>query len=1699
MATRKIKLEDQIGQAKEMLEAGNVDQAIAICRYIFRYYPRCLEVGRILGEAYTEKRWLDEAEQLFVFVLSADPQDVLGYVDRGFVAYERGQLEDAITYYERALELDPSIEQLRTELLRLYGERYKQQRPKLRLTKAGLANRRLRDGYYSQSIDEYLAILRDTPNRLDSQVGLLESYWRNREYVRAESLGLEMLNDNQWLVKANLILWHIYGVRRHLDKAASYLEKARTLDPLNLVAVRLFDDSVLSDNALNYLAMLSDATIPAFDPNVDMPSDELTPDLPDWINSDTYETDLELGFAKPATPGEGVSLSDLGLGNDWIAGLIADTEQQTNNQIQVEQERQQEQERVEALSQLDELRKQGVEDNGEFGGWLEELSENAPSIDLNAATPAKTESSENDLFEVEPFDLDLAKDNEHLFQFFDDLDAAAQTSALSAFNPESIGSEAAIDLPSDVQPFDFSAALQETRPDAPDEASSYHIEQLDLSAETNAYFNQVSSDVPVEQQLDYSEIPGSNFEPFQLEDFALEPSNQPAVVPSGVAASLANSEFAANQQPMALHTFHRRDEQGPVPDFVLSSEYAMASNTSDAFNQEAANVPANVTSLENDRSNKENQQMPIKRGGNDDNDLFDWEREELPDYLSAFAMDQDEAMNVGLATPNSPLADITNPPTSRRPRTGELPAVNDIPAWLNPEPARPAAGGRPNGSPVDLGGSARPSSGGNLPNWLEATEFEDKTPTGSQAEALPTNNFGMDDLQPFSFEGFGSPAPSPVAPPPATPAPKIVSEPEPTPFDSSFLGDDLQPFSLDDANGGFGLPATPPPSLGASRPAAPQPTPPAPQPPANNAFNIPGFDDLGLGDLQPFDPLGGAGPKAAAPMQPAQPPVQPPTQQTRPTSSQPAVPSPSPRPFTPPRTSAPQPANPFADDLGDLGDLQPFNFGEASDESQRMSGKSASTSRSDMAFEPNFPQMPAIGGEGFQPFSLDDVKPFGMDSFGEAATPTRQEPSNNTRPSTPARSPFQGGFRGDSSLGTPGDNFDLPDDLGLDLSPFAPDGFDNIPGIAPGPTKLNNLTTLPDEPFMPSSTRRPRDNEPMAPLEPGQEAPLRAFPWIKSRNQRAKEEQQEQGSNLFQKLAARRKQQSDHLNQGDPNLVSDSEYEHIPSFEEIEQMSEAIESTQQQPTTPPQQPAQPLSNFATENVENSSRFDRVNSALNSQLNMGLDDGNFESLLDTELPGSTSDFDFNSFAKAETSDVDSFEPDFGLEPFDLGDLGGASSLQATPQPEAAQALPTTPAPTPSNMVNDNNIFDFAEFNPQPPTKPTTPAQSNSKFDLEDAAFDNLSAFAPNNANGQTQPDFDFDFATFDKTDIEMHPTSVLPEAPATEDDFFADFKDFGDFGDVNFEKAGLQDQAAGESLPNLDLPDFDMITPIIDSQAAKQTMSQANRQPIIQEPAVQIPVEQPAQPVAPTPPETTQAATTSQQPALPPIQPVVEPNLPPVQIVPPLVDPSLQTAATQSTAPVQPKPPISSPAETFATPSQPQPIAAQQTQQVASELAQQATDQMAAQPIAAPQVTTQPAATPAPEPVAAQQATTQPTQPQFTPQPASVNGGTTSEPTQIDSYLKLVKSDPRNLLANIDLAEAYYQQGQYNQAITYYTGAIRVADKGTLDQLATRLQSILQQPGANPRFHRVLGDVYMKQGQFNVALNEYQLALGPAKR
>lgn len=94
--------------------------------------------------------------------------------------------------------------------------------------------------------------------------------------------------------------------------------------------------------------------------------------------------------------------------------------------------------------------------------------------------------------------------------------------------------------------------------------------------------------------------------------------------------------------------------------------------------------------------------------------------------------------------------------------------------------------------------------------------------------------------------------------------------------------------------------------------------------------------------------------------------------------------------------------------------------------------------------------------------------------------------------------------------------------------------------------------------------------------------------------------------------------------------------------------------------------------------------------------------------------------------------------------------------------------------------------------------------------------------------------------------------------------------------------------------------------------------------------------------------------------------------------------------------------------------------------------------------------------------------------------------------QIAILESLVAAEPGNHFARLTLAVAY-SDGQSDRALNEYRRLIKDSEE-LLPEVIERLKEMIADGGAPARTHRVLGDAYMKQGQFDLAMAEFQRAL-----
>jgi tetratricopeptide (TPR) repeat protein len=126
----------------------------------------------------------------------------------------------------------------------------------------------------------------------------------------------------------------------------------------------------------------------------------------------------------------------------------------------------------------------------------------------------------------------------------------------------------------------------------------------------------------------------------------------------------------------------------------------------------------------------------------------------------------------------------------------------------------------------------------------------------------------------------------------------------------------------------------------------------------------------------------------------------------------------------------------------------------------------------------------------------------------------------------------------------------------------------------------------------------------------------------------------------------------------------------------------------------------------------------------------------------------------------------------------------------------------------------------------------------------------------------------------------------------------------------------------------------------------------------------------------------------------------------------------------------------------------------------------------------------------PAPAIAQSAVTAPSTSGIRGTPPISNSLAAAIPA-LDGYLRRLEGDPQNHVLRLSLARVSGQLGQHDVAVQQYRNLIK---QGVLlDQVADDLRDLIEDNDDMQilqRLHRVLGDVYSKQGRINEAIEEY---------
>ncbi len=105
--------------ANELRKAGDLSQAIALCREHLPKQPGHMSGYIVFGQALYESGELDEARSVFEQALALDPENLIALHHLGHIARQLGDTAAARRWYERALETDPRNDDIAHQLASL--------------------------------------------------------------------------------------------------------------------------------------------------------------------------------------------------------------------------------------------------------------------------------------------------------------------------------------------------------------------------------------------------------------------------------------------------------------------------------------------------------------------------------------------------------------------------------------------------------------------------------------------------------------------------------------------------------------------------------------------------------------------------------------------------------------------------------------------------------------------------------------------------------------------------------------------------------------------------------------------------------------------------------------------------------------------------------------------------------------------------------------------------------------------------------------------------------------------------------------------------------------------------------------------------------------------------------------------------------------------------------------------------------------------------------------------------------------------------------------------------------------------------------------------------------------------------------------------------------------------------------------------
>jgi 2-O-methyltransferase len=207
-----MNVNESIQSAVEYYQAGNLQQAVNICKKIVNSQPNNINAVNMLGVICYQQKDYDSAIHYMINLINLKPNNAQAYYILGHSMQEKGQIDEAITYYQQSLKLNSN-----------FAEAY-----------YNLGTILLDKKEYDEAISCYKKSLQINPNDVDAYYNLGQVLQEKGQLDEAMTYYQKALQINPNLADTYHNIGVIIQEKGQLDEAMTYYQKALQINP-NLV------------------------------------------------------------------------------------------------------------------------------------------------------------------------------------------------------------------------------------------------------------------------------------------------------------------------------------------------------------------------------------------------------------------------------------------------------------------------------------------------------------------------------------------------------------------------------------------------------------------------------------------------------------------------------------------------------------------------------------------------------------------------------------------------------------------------------------------------------------------------------------------------------------------------------------------------------------------------------------------------------------------------------------------------------------------------------------------------------------------------------------------------------------------------------------------------------------------------------------------------------------------------------------------------------------------------------------------------------------------------------------------------------------------------------------------------------------------------------------------------------------------------